>query len=339
MNCERLHLRSVDVVTCVPLSPGSFPSLSNTEVLNAMWDHEVDVVCVGDGIGGLASAVVAADAGAEVFVAPSSQRPPSAGAVRETGRGWLIRAVDEATDDYFASLSCGLKPIALDAVSAPPSRVVEDIAPPPPTARKVEPFFGGRLSDWTTACLRSPFGVLHTRVAYRDMTTLRTLEGEAIQAKVVGVVPCSERRRGMTLADWMSMQAGMRDVEVAAVGPLRRIVFEEGVVVGAVFATAEGDYAVRARHGVTVTPDGQPAGAGRPLLAGGEESLHVCLVSRAGSRFGRLELLTAAGVAASRAVTCHAVNRVLHHGLRDARVGRSESRRGRKIHRYPPFGQ
>ena len=84
-----------------------------------------------------------------------------------------------------------------------------------------------------------------------------------------------------------------RGIEVHHATSLQRIVFEEGDVVGAVFATPDGPLAVRARHGVTVASGGPQAAmaAGQPLPVDGA-TLRVGLVGQTASRFGRLELLT-----------------------------------------------
>ena len=56
-----------------------------------MWDIEVDVACVGAGIGALASAIATADAGGEVLVAaPSIERDETSAAVIRAAAGRRI---------------------------------------------------------------------------------------------------------------------------------------------------------------------------------------------------------------------------------------------------------
>ena len=62
-----------------------------------------------------------------------------------------------------------------------------------------------------------------------------------------------------SVLDWLTAQAGDRDIEIHPNFAPQRIVFEEGEAIGVVFATPGGPLAVHARHGVTV-------GAGSPRV-------------------------------------------------------------------------
>ena len=53
------------------------------------WDDEVDVLCTGSGVGGLATAIAAVDAGVDVFVADSLG----------------LDVGDDETNQYFDELS------------------------------------------------------------------------------------------------------------------------------------------------------------------------------------------------------------------------------------------
>ena len=85
-----------------------------------MWDAEVDLVCVGAGIGGLATAIATVDKGGDVIVADTSPdggngEVSSVATRRRVGslRGWLQHDVlDIDTDDYFAAVAEGLDPLA-----------------------------------------------------------------------------------------------------------------------------------------------------------------------------------------------------------------------------------
>ncbi|WP_197373953.1 hypothetical protein [Mycolicibacterium baixiangningiae] len=296
-----------------------------------MWDHEVDVLCVGDAVGAFASAVVAADEGVEVLVAT-----PTA-----DDRGWPADQVaDEETLAYFAALTDGL-PAAPRPAAEVPVRPVRPLTAAERRSRNVPPFYGGRLRKWTEQCLGSPYGLLHTRVTDWRTTTMRTIDNRPVQVKVIGKIALPTAGGSVPLAAWLHGQASMRDIDVQTDARLQRIVFEEGVVIGAVFDTADGPYAVRARHGITLAP--RVAATVNDDVRGDDEA-EVALVSEIGSRFARVELLAAAPPApapsaAAPSAACSASNRQLSRTLRESRRNRSETRRSREVNGHPPFGQ
>lgn len=308
-----------------------------------MWDDEVDLVCTGSGVGGLASAIAAVDAGFEVFLARSGVEGTDASRGGVTrGHPWLCNdLLDEETNDYFTALSGDLRSLRQRARDADVSiRVVQD-DPSVDPRRALEPFFGARLKDWAARCLVSPYGFMYSRVSDRGTTTMRTRGGEAIEVTVVGSIePDTEIGAGSALTEWLNAQAYERDLPVSRACPLQRIVFEEGDVVGAVFATPDGPLAVRARRGVTVATGGlQMNAATPPPNLADHGPMQVCLVSQTASRFGRVELLTTEpAMAKARSAYC-ATNRQLHQSLHDIRPAHSQGRCGRKVHRYPPLGQ
>lgn len=291
-----------------------------------MWDEEVDVVCVGGAIGALASAVVAADAGVDVLVATTSADDGS----------WLPGTVTDAeTAEYFAEL-VGESPTVASAADA--GLTVRLVQPPPEErSRTVAPFYGARLKRWTAECLASPYGLLHTRVTDWDTDAVRTVGDGPMQVKVIGTMPTDgSGSDASSLAGWLSEAARARSIGLGTQAALQRLVFEEGVVIGAVLSTAHGDYAVRARHGVTLAP---AVAVPAPTTRHDGREMQVALVSKAGSRFARVDLLTPAPAAVTRNAPCSRTNRQLPTTLREKRRGRSESRRWRKVDGYPPFGQ
>lgn len=292
-----------------------------------MWDDEVDVICLGGVAGSLASAVVATDADVEVFVATSSAQDGT----------WLGSAVtDPDTLEYFAALTAELGPVDPPSDTAVPVRVVRE----PPIAekrgRKVATFYGGRLNAWAAQCLSSPYALLHTRVTDWGTTVMRTLEDKPVQVKTVGTMSLEHGGEAPSLVGWLFDAAAARNIEIRTDATLDRLVFEEGVVVGAVLNTANGPYAVGARHGVTLAP---AAAIGESAVAAGTAQVEIALVSYTGSRFARVEVLVPAAPTPARGVQCADSNRRLTETLRDNRRGRSESRRRREVDRYPPAGQ
>ena len=316
-----------------------------------MWDDEVDVVCVGGTIGGLASALAAVDAGAQVYVAttdlgyrqppPVSAEPVVIPARSHPARGWLsLPPGDDEIGDFFAALSDDLAP--LDSVAGDadlPTRIVRHLTEEERNAHWVEPFFGRRMRTWATECLRSPYGLLHSRVADWPTTTMRTSQGRVIEVTSLGTVASSDDAP-ITLRGWLMDQADERYIGIQSDAALQRLVFEDGTVIGAVIGTPDGVHAVRARHGVTIAPgDADAAAAGDRTLRGYDRYTELCLVTEEASRFARLELVNTSGTVPQRAVTCPSVNRELHHGVPDGGNFGLRSGRGRQLDRYPPLGQ
>ncbi len=95
-----------------------------------------------------------------------------------------------------------------------------------------------------------------------------------------------------SVLEWLDTEARLRGVDVEPVTRFERLVFEEGQVIGAVFTTSDGLFAVRARHGVLLCRAGFPDRRASPAPEAADSVLGVALVSKAASRFGRVELLT-----------------------------------------------
>jgi hypothetical protein len=317
-----LDVRGADL----PESGRSARHRGNTEVVVPMWDEEVDVLCVGGVIGALASAVVAADAGVDVMVATTPAHDGS----------WPAAGVaDPETAEYFAALAGGSPVVASPADVGVTVCAVE--APPEGRGRTVAPFYGARLATWTAECLASPYGLMHTRVTDWGTDTVRTVSDGPVQVKIVGTMATAGAGSdASSLVGWLFDTAHARRIHLGTEATLQRLVFEEGVVVGAVLDTADGEYAVAARHGVTLAP--AVAVPANPV-AHGDQEMQVALISKAGSRFARVELLASAPPAATRNAPCPSTNRQLPTTLREKRRGRSETRRWRKVDGYPPFGQ
>ena len=313
------------------------------------WDEEVDVVCTGAGLGGLASAIAAVDAGGDVFVATSTRGEGAyAHAIADRPqvdhlRHWLgVDVLDSETKEYFAAVSSDLVPLSRWAGEVDvPVRVVDEPTPAELSRHAVEPFVGARLRDWAATCLTSPYGYHYTRASLRGSTTMRSRDGGAIQVIEVGSFESGALEfQGSALTDWLGARARDRCIEIHAASPLQRIVFEDGEVVGAVVATPDGPYAVRARHGVAVAPGGPLVSTvTRHELLAGHATARLCLVSRTASRFGRLELLTTEPLAQRPASTCRPTNRRLHASLHETRQPHSQPLRCGKVHGYPPLGQ
>ena len=309
------------------------------------WDEEVDVVCTGAGIAGLAHAVAIVDKGGEIFVADSRGEAETRGtsvAVRSRvdRLHWLeVDVRDPETNEYLAALSSDLGPLTRSARDVDvPIRVVAQAVPVDPRG-VVAPFVGARLRDWAARCLVSPCGYLYTSVSDFRSTPLRTVDGDSLQVAEIGSITPDPANVGGSVLDWLTTQALDRRIEVCQATSLQRIVFEDGDVVGAEFTTPDGPLAVRARHGVTVASGGPQVtiAAGKPLPAG-EAALRVCLVGQTASRFGRVELLTTEPIDMRAASTCRPVSHQLHANLRETHSLLQTWRCG-KVDGYPTRGQ
>lgn len=253
------------------------------------WDDEVDVLCTDAGVAGLAVAISAVDAGAEVLVA-TVQAPPVS-TVAGSPPGWFtIDSGDSETMAYLAELTGDLDPAA-------PSLLDDDLpvrpAPTPaaPPGRKLPPFLGAQLREWTSRCISSPSGYLYTRVTDWTTTAMLSAAGDTVGVTEIGSMKPDSGDLAGSVLDWLDAEARRRAVDVESVTRLERLVFEDGQVVGAVFATTDGPLAIRARHGVLFCRAGVSAGRAHGLPTDGV--LRVALVSKPASRFGRVELLNA----------------------------------------------
>lgn len=270
------------------------PAFHTTDAMSDLeWDDEADVVCTDAGLPGLSTAICAVDEGVEVFVAGAPDTAADA-----PYNGWYpLEGDDTATTAYLADLTADLDVVALAHRDGDlPIRFVREPADRP--GRKIAPFVGSRLRDWSAECIPSPSGYLYTRVTDWTSTAMESGDGEAFEVTEIGSITVGPGDDAGSVRDWLSAEAHMRGVRVYRAMRFERLVFEGGQVIGAVFATSDGPYAVRARHGVLLCRAGSPAG-GRGIDAPDGSVLRVALVSKVGSRFGRVELLTADPAVAS----------------------------------------
>ena len=269
-----------------------------------VWELTVDFVGVGAGAAGLAAAIAAVDAGATVFLAnfgraldPSDVAGPPAPTPRSLGRTLGAELADEDTAGYLAALTEehpeSTAPPCGDDV---PVLTVRDLTPviakQPGRRDPVPPFHGGRLGDWAAECLGAPLGLVYSRVIADATTPKRSRAGATVEIASIGTIELDPDASAPTLYEWMSAAAGERDIDVPDRIVLQRLVFEEGQVVGAVFDTPTASLAVRARHGVMLACDAEPAGAPTSMAALVDEptTAEICLAREPLSRFSRVEL-------------------------------------------------
>lgn len=309
-----------------------------------MWDIEVDVACIGAGIGALAGAIGAVDAGGEVLVAAAApanfEGAAAPGSLRErvrTKRGWLVQnTLDVETDEAFAAVAEGVAEWAdVGGQTSIPMRVARNLSREEARGRVVEPFVGSRLTDWASQCLASPSRLMYTSMRDWRTTTMRSSGGDSIEVFSIGAMTSSDGFGERAIRQWLSEQASQRDIEIQPASTFERLMFEDGVIVGVVLSTPEGPYAVRTRCGVTFAPWDQDADIDATSDATSGDRLQVCLVGRTASRFCRVELLATEPAAPARP-TCTGTGQQYREGMREYRQLSPEGWRCGRVQAYPP---
>ncbi|WP_280825049.1 hypothetical protein [Mycobacterium sp. OTB74] len=290
------------------------------------WDEEFDVLCVGAGIGGLATAIVAADADAEVMVVGAGRfadgrwdYQPSAGPeVRTLGnlvRSWTDAdrpqeqpqappsddesgevTPEEATSDYFAALIEELVPAGDQGTSGPtsgavPCRQIRELSAAESNSRTVETFIGERIADWAQECLGSAAGAVYTTVRGWTSETMKDVCGQTVKVAPVDAVEAGPGVAVRDVFDRLMGAAADRDIAVSSQSTLQSLVFDGGRVVGAVLDTPVGRNAVRVRHSVVFSPDFADYGEAVEELQDPAGEYVVAIVGSPASRFARVELV------------------------------------------------
>ncbi|MDZ5087618.1 MULTISPECIES: hypothetical protein [Mycobacteriaceae] len=260
------------------------------------WDDEVDVICTDTAPGGLATAIAAARAGGAVMLA-SAELPAS-----ETD--WFgSHQLDDPTATYLHELTADIE---LESLPRPSVDLPVRLASPLPHAdegrkRRIDTFDGAHLRDWAMQCIPARTGYLYTRVTGWDTAAWQSGDGSRLAVSEIGAMSPDVDDVGGSVSSWLTAAAEDAGVSFDRSTVLQRLVFDDGVVVGAEFDTAEGALTVRARHGVLLCRAVEPLAS--PTLPQGAE-VRVALVGRLASRFGRVELLTADPAVAAAAGAC-----------------------------------
>jgi len=254
------------------------------------WDQEVDVLCAGSGIGGMAAALAAAHAGGRVLVAEKDHlvggvQALSSGQIWLGGNRWAraagIADSEEETIQHLEALSQGLAIPSLretfvrrgqDALAffadqiGIPFQVIRDVPdyfyPQLPGAKaegrylEVQPFEGQRLGDWAARCRTSPYGDGYSYTTSNEWAAMQAGKGEFIGDCLARHLSRDERCAGAGLAAWMLKAALDRGVQILTESPVTQLLLEEGRVVGAVVTTPRGELRVRARRGVMLATSG-----------------------------------------------------------------------------------
>ncbi len=265
-----------------------------TEIMltETQWDHEVDVVCIGAEGAVLATGLVAANAGFDVYLGISE---PSDGGDLAASLGY--QGGDGQTTEHLGGFDYAFGGVGR-ARNVWPVRAVEQVAPPRSDRRfAVVPFVGAALEQWANRCASSPNSLVYNRVTRRQMTEMRNpTRGEQVEVAVVGSVELSPGLPAWSLMDWLRSQAGEVGLQPETDVRLVKLAFEDGEVAGALIDSQGGVSAVRARENLVVGTRDFPTEHPLPLVTSTEPvTVSVCLVSKAASRFAELELVTATG--------------------------------------------
>lgn len=239
------------------------------------WDDTVDVVCVGVGVAATAAAVAAVRLGLTVL------RATPAAVDEEQTAEYLRQVTDDIVVDDIVVDGIGVDgivPAEFEADVLPLRRVEGPVPHREEFAKGAVSFDGAALRNWAAQCLPAGGGVLSTAVADPNRTTVS-----------VGVVDL--RSEAGTVADWVAEQARQQNVPRVPVENLAHLVFDDGCVAGVALTTDSGIELVRARQTVVLALRDDAVLAWPPDT----DDAEVAFVTRAASRFGRLELLVRDG--------------------------------------------
>lgn len=301
-------------------------------------------MCIGAGIGALATAIATIDSDGDVIIVASDAPLDVAAGVTPAERAvrgwWRCDATDDATVEYFSALSEGLVPEIRDLPEVGLAvRVARDL--PIDGSSPLPTFFGARLPEWTAQCVASPYGVFSSKVFGELATPMQSADGETIEVLSVGSIDWSDGLGEKALFEWMAEQARDRDIEIRDHGQLQRMIFEDGAVVGVEFSTPDGPYSVRTRYGLTLSPTEPKVprnNAGTVTVAA--DRMQVCLVATAGSRFARVELVATPSDKPVRRPVCLSSGRQLPEDMRhSSSKPPSDASRCGKVEGYQPRGK
>jgi len=258
-----------------------------------LWDDEVDVLCVGAEGGVLAAGIAAASAGLDVYLGVTEPTDGDADLAASLSYSGGDRETTKHLGGFDYAFGKGD-----NALTRWPVRTVEDVVPTPNSRNRgpIEPFFGAALEQWAHRCAAAPSGVLYDRVRDRQMTEMRcSARGEKIEAAVLGSLHLSPDLPAVSLTTWLKRRAAAVGLQPDTGVRLSRLIFEDGPV-GALLDTPEGVKAVRANENLIIGVGDPVAVRTQPLISGtAPMTARVCLVSKAASRFGELEIVTATG--------------------------------------------
>ncbi|PRC48303.1 hypothetical protein C6A85_80525, partial [Mycobacterium sp. ITM-2017-0098] len=158
---------------------------------------------------------------------------------------WFVFGDDEANAAYRGELTADLDIEAVGQHDANlPMRLSGELIPA--RRRPRPPFEGPRVRDWNARCITAPTGYLYTRVTDWTAEMMDCGGGEVIKVTEIGSMTPDLADPVSSVAEWLTAEALDRGVSLDPVRRFDRLVFEDGVVIGAVFSTDNGPLAIRA---------------------------------------------------------------------------------------------
>jgi hypothetical protein len=261
----------------------------------ADWDDTVDVICVGSGgIGSRGVALAAATVLQALDLRFELVITPTPTALRSASLATRLGVNDAATIEYLDSVTDDIPvPPAEFGTGELPIRFVDGpVAAVDDVRGTVLPTFNGAaLQTWAGKCLAAPGGMLSTKVADPSLTVTYEESGRSVETLLVASVDF-DALNTVDFADWMTSTADDHDIWAGEANELQRLIFDSGTVVGAVLGTPSGPRTIRARQAVVLAVGADDQRCAWPTEGlDGVGTAQLAFVTRAASRFGRLELL------------------------------------------------
>ncbi|KAK5279058.1 hypothetical protein LTR40_008323 [Exophiala xenobiotica] len=255
----------------------------------ATWDEEYDAISVGSGIGGLSTAVTAAECGVKALViekfdllggvsalssgqlwpgpnhiAEAAGIPDSAQKAKEyidhLGQG---HACPKIRDQYFTRSTECLKyfdariGVPMMVIRGLPDYYYPEVAGSAPEGRYVEviPFPAAKLGEYKNKVLTSPYGAYYSYSTSTEWVEMQE-GGESIGSCIQRHLANDERCAGAGMAAALVYAALQRKVEFRTSTEVVELVAEDSRATGVIVRDSSGTRRIRARLGVVLATGG-----------------------------------------------------------------------------------
>ncbi|EXJ87200.1 hypothetical protein A1O3_04159 [Capronia epimyces CBS 606.96] len=258
-------------------------------MIASTWDEEYDTISVGSGIGGLSTAITAAERGAKALVIEKFELLGGVSAL-SSGQLWpgpnhLAKAagiedsVDKAKDyidhlgqghaspeirdQYFARAQECIKyydetiGIPLTVIKGLPDYYYPEVPGSAPEGRylEVQPFPAAKLGEYQKKVLVSPYGAYYSYTTSTEWVEMQA-GGPSLGACIQGHLAKDERCAGAGMAAAQVYEALKRGVDFRTSTEVVELVTEDSRVVGVVARDSQGTRRIRARLGVILATGG-----------------------------------------------------------------------------------
>jgi 3-oxosteroid 1-dehydrogenase len=250
----------------------------------AQWDEEVDLICVGSGIGGCAAAIAGAEAGMKVVLVEKS---PKLGGTTTwslgivwVGSGHLAQAngvidTPAETRAYLDYLGGGRNdpevtqsfvdhaPEALrffESAAQVPFYMVDKLpdhyypagagSKPSGRSHQVRPFEAASLGDWQKNLDLTPYR--HGRMTFEEMAARGGMAGQWDKALLAEREAKDIRTFGGAVAGYFLKAVIARQISIQSETEVTRLIFEDGRAAGVEITSSGKTKTIRARRGVVL---------------------------------------------------------------------------------------